>query len=491
MSTVAEQEPTTAESADAPATETKAEVAAGWRMTLGVDVRDIGPCKKHVKVKVPQDDISHIRNFVLDEMKSKAAVPGFRPGKAPKDIIAKRFARELNDEIKQKVLIGSLEQLSQDTNIEPINEPDLDVENLTIPDAGDFEYEFQVEVRPSFDLPAYDQMTIKRPTRESTEADVDAAQQRFLEQYAEHVPSETGVEPGDFVKICASFAYKDGTLQDHAHFSARVRSTLRFEDGEIADFDKLVAGAKAGDTREATITISKEAENLAMRGKKVQATLKIEEVNRVKLPELNRALFQRVGVETIDELRIEIEQALQRQIQYDQRQAVRRQVLDKITASATWELPEDLVLKQVENAMYREVLEMQQAGYTEQHIRVRENELRQHQVSMTRQAMKEHFILDKIATQEGIEVSEYDVEAELHYMAMSRGENIRRMRARMEKSGVIENLEAQIRERKAVDVILSKAVFEDVPMETPDTLNVEAVELEVCHNPDEPVGPKA
>ena len=163
----------------------------------------------------------------------------------------------------------------------------------------------------------------------------------------------------------------------------------------------------------------------------------------------------------------------------------------EVAASATWELPEDLVLKQVENAMYREVLEMQQAGYTEQQIRVRENELRQHQVSMTRQAMKEHFILDKIATQEGIEVSEYDVEAEMYHMAMSRGENIRRMRARMEKSGVIENLEAQIRERKAVDVILSKAVFEDIPMETPDTLNVEAVELEVCHNPDEPVGPKA
>ena len=105
--------------------------------------------------------------------------------------------------------------------------------------------------------------------------------------------------------------------------------------------------------------------------------------------------------------------------------------------------------------------------------------------------MKEHFILDKIATQEGIVVSEYDIDAELYYMAMSRGENVRRMRARMEKSGVIENLEAQIRERKAVDVILSKAVFEDVPMDTSAKLSVEAVELEICHNPDEPVGPKA
>ena len=141
MSTVAEQEPTTVESADVPATESQPEVPAAWRMTLSVAVKDIGPCKKHVKVSVPEGDIAYIRDFVLDEMKSKAAVPGFRNGKAPKAIIAKRFARELNDEIKQKVLIGSLEQLSQDTNIEPINEPDLDVENLTIPDAGSVEYE--------------------------------------------------------------------------------------------------------------------------------------------------------------------------------------------------------------------------------------------------------------------------------------------------------------------------------------------------------------
>lgn len=491
MSTVAEQEPTTAEVVDAPVAEAQPQAAPAWKMTLGVDVRDIGPCKKHVKVSVPEADIAYIRNFVLSEMKSKAAVPGFRPGKAPKDIIAKKFARELNDEIKQKVLIGSLEQLSQDTNIEPINEPDLDVENLTIPDSGSFDYEFQVEVRPAFDMPAYDQMTIKRPVRETAAADIDQAQQRFLEQYLELIPTDGAVEAGDSVNICAAFSHKGETLQDHAHFTARVRPTLRFEDGEIVEFDKLLVGAKAGETRETTIVISKEAENVAMRGEKVQVTLKVEKVDRVKLPELNKALFQRVGVETIDELRIEIEQALQRQVQYDQRQAVRKQVLEKITASATWELPEDLVLKQVENAMYREVLEMQQAGYTEPQIRARENELRQHQVSMTRQAMKEHFILDKIATQEGIEVNQYDIEAELHYMAMSRGENVRRLRARMEKSGVIENLEAQIRERKAVDVILSKAVFEDVPMESSNTLDVEAVELEICHNPDEPVGPKA
>ena len=460
-------------------------------MTLGVDVRDIGPCKKHVRVKVPEADIKHIRDFVLDQMKSRAAVPGFRPGKAPREIVAKKFGRELMDELKQKVLIGSLEQLSQDTNIEPINEPDLDVENLTIPDFGDFEYEFQVEVRPNFDLPSYDQISIKRPNREVSETDIDEAQQRFLEQYAEHVPTDAAAESGDFVRLSATFNYKGEELRAVANLSVRVRSILRFEDGEVADFDKLMIGVKKGDTRQGTVTISREAENISMRGEKVQIDFEVLEVNRVKLPEINRALLQRVGTETQDELRLELEQALQRQVQYDQRQAVRKQVLEKITESAAWELPEDLVLKQVENAMYREVLEMQQAGYTSQEIKVKENELRQRQVSMTRHAMKEHFILDKIATIENIEVTQYDIDTELLYMAMARGENVRRLRARLEKTGVIENLEAQIRERKAVDVILSKAVFEEVPMDSPSTINVEAVELEICHNPDEPVGLKA
>ena len=490
MSTVAEPETTTVESADVPAAPVKEEAAA-WRMTLGVDVRDIGPCKKHVRVKVPEADIKHIRDFVLDQMKSRAAVPGFRPGKAPREIVAKKFGRELMDELKQKVLIGSLEQLSQDTSIEPINEPDLDVENLTIPDLGDFEYEFQVEVRPSFDMPSYDQIKIKRPTREVADADVDEAQQRFLEQYAEHVVTDAAAESGDFVRVTATFSYKESELRKLENLSVRVRSILRFEDGEVTDFDKLMVGAKKGDARQGTVTISREAENIAMRGEKVLIDFEVLEVNRVKLPEINRALLQRVGVETIDELRIELEQALQRQVQYDQRQAVRKQVLEKITESASWELPEDLVLKQVENAMYREVLEMQQAGYTPQEIKVKENELRQRQVSMTRHAMKEHFILDKIATLENIDVTQYDIDAELLHMAMARGENVRRLRARLQKTGVIENLEAQIRERKAVDVILSKAVFEEVSMEIASTANVEAVELEICHDPDEPVGLKA
>ena len=126
-----------------------------------------------------------------------------------------------------------------------------------------------------------------------------------------------------------------------------------------------------------------------------------------------------------------------------------------------------------------ETLEMQQAGFTTQEIQARENEIRQRSISSTRQAMKEHFVLDRVAEIEDIEVSPSDIEHEIRLMAMQRGESPRRLRARLTKSGVIENLEAQIRERKAVDKILENAVFEDVEMDRSAEDQVEAVNQSV------------
>jgi trigger factor len=155
--------------------------------------------------------------------------------------------------------------------------------------------------------------------------------------------------------------------------------------------------------------------------------------------------------------------------------------LNKITESAKWELPEKLVLNQVENAMRREMLEMQQAGFTTAEIRTRENEMRQKALSETKQALKEHFVLDKIADIEDIEVRPSDLESEIHLMAMQSGENPRRVRARLTKSGMMDNLEAQIRERKAVDIITERATFKDVKVPRDNSREeIEAIRYALC-----------
>src|SRR5690606_33003801 len=147
-------------------------------------------------------------------------------------------------------------------------------------------------------------------------------------------------------------------------FTARLRPVLRFRDAELEGFEDLFKGAEIGAKKEADLTISPEAETIELRGETVHAEFELLDLKRLELPEMNKALFDRIGIESEEELRENIRQTLERQAVYRQRQYARSQVLSKITESANWDLPESLVSRQVENALRREILEMQQAGFT-------------------------------------------------------------------------------------------------------------------------------
>jgi trigger factor len=460
--------------------EEAAENEAPKKMDLSVTIEDVGPCKKHVRVCVPRDSIEETFEELIDEYTEKAEVPGFRKGFVPPVLVQKRFKKELHEQAKQRVLVASLEQLSEESDLDPINEPNLDLDSIEIPDEGDFEYEFDVEVRPEFDLPTYKGLNIQHPVREITDEDVEAYLQQFLEQYGKLMPIDAPAEQGDFVTVDIRISHDGKPIVHLDDVSLRLRPKLRFQDTELDGFDTFMQGARADEVRETNLTVSMEADSVAMRGETVHAKFTVLDVKRMELPALDDDFLSRIGAESEEGLRGQIREMLERQTVYEQRQSCRRQVLEQITESATWELPEDLVSRQVDNALRRETLEMQQAGFTTREILARENELRQRSLSMTRQNLKEHFVLDRIAEEEGIEILPEDLEMEITMMALQRGENPRRVRAKLQKSGMIENLEAQVRERKAVDVILEHAQFTDVPMPPPTQTDVEALNRSVC-----------
>lgn len=459
------------------------ETALPGRLNLKVELEDVGPCRKRIQVVVPESDLNGIRSSTLDEFVSKANVPGFRVGRVPRALVEAKFRRELTDELKQRVLVQSLEQLTEENNLDPINEPDMDVESIDIPDAGDFEYSFEVEVRPDVDLPDFAEITIDRPTREITDEDIQKYIDQMLIEYGERVPHDGAASAGDFVTLAATFNYKDEAAREIPSLSVRVLPTLRFKDCEVTGFGELMSGASVGDKRESEVTISTQAEHIPMRGESLAATFEVTAIQKFQPATVDKELLERIGVESEEALQERTRQILEYQSDYRQRQSAREQLLEKITASGDWALPEELVLKQVENALHREVLEMQQAGYTPSEIQARENELRQKSVSVTEQAMKEHFVLDQIATSEGIEVDSQDLEMEIMKMSFQSGETPRRLRARLVKTGVIENLEAQIRERKAVDIALERAQYNEVPFEDElvGDLDVEAVDDAICN----------
>ena len=450
------------------------------KMDLSVEVEDAGPCLKHVKVTVPRTEIDAALEDAVDEYADQAAVPGFRVGRVPATLIKKRFKEELAGQVKQRVLIDSLEQVSEEQDLDPINEPDLDVSTLDLPDEGDFEYEFDVEVRPKFDMPDLAGLKIERPDAEVTDAEVAAYREEFLTQYGRLEPQERAAEPGDTVKLKVVFSHDGKELHTVPELKAKLKPVLRLQDAELEGFDDLISGAEVGDKKEAKLTVSPEAERVELRGEEVDGTFEVLSISTLKLPALTKELLDRIGVESAEELDTQIKDSLTRQREYRQRQDAREQLLSSMTESADWDLPEKLVRRQTENALRRELLEMQQAGFTSAQMRARENELKQNAVTATRQALKEHFILDRVAEENDIEPTPGEIDREITLMALQQGEPVRRVRSRLAKNGMIENLAAQLRERKAIDFLLEKATYEDVPSKETPADRVEAVKQSVC-----------
>src|SRR5262249_35063769 len=137
-----------------------------------VEVTDIGPCKKRVKVSVDRDSIDGRMQEKFKELVHEGSVPGFRPGKAPAKLVQGRYRKGVADQVKTEVLLASLQQLAEENDIAPLSAPDIDPFKIELPKEGPLVYEFEVEVRPQFDLPDYKGLKIKRPMHTFSEDEI-------------------------------------------------------------------------------------------------------------------------------------------------------------------------------------------------------------------------------------------------------------------------------------------------------------------------------
>lgn len=343
--------------------------APAQRMALQVSIESKGNCLRHIAVTVPEADIEDIRSDVLDELRDKAQVPGFRPGRVPDALLLRRFRSEISADIKQKVLMVSLEQISEEHKIEPLGEPRLNLTNLEVPETGDFHYEFDVEVRPDFELPDFSTMTLNRPSGDVSEEEVDAYIANILESRAVPEVKNGPAEPGDMIACTITYSWSGGEIPGSTSEQLRLRPVLNFQDAVLEGFDTLMAGVQANESRTATVSISRQSPVVEMRGEQVTVNFAVETVFKVQDGQIDSTLLQDWNCGSPDEFRSVVASQMQGQVQYQQRQALRTQMLEKITASADWDLPEGLVRQQTDNALRREFLEMSQAGFTPQQIR--------------------------------------------------------------------------------------------------------------------------
>lgn len=438
------------------------------KMNLEVKVDKPSACERHVVVSVPREDIDRYFDEAFGELVGKAELPGFRAGKAPRKLVEKQFRGQVADQVKGKLLMDSMAQISDDFDFSAISEPEFDFDAIEIPESGPFKFEFKMEVRPEFDMPQWKGLKLEKPGHEYTADDINRNIKKLLAKYGTMQPHDGPAELEDYVVVNVRFTKEGELVSELKEESIQIRPILSFGDAKIEGFDKLMVGVKTGEQRQAKLTISADADREDLRGQEVTADFDVLDVKRIELPELNRQFLDRIGgFEDEDELRDEVRKELERQLDYHQRRELRKQITRQLTLGANWALPPNLLRRQFRREMDRMVMELQSSGFDDETIRSHANQLKQNSLQTTEMLLKEHFILERIAEENKFEAEPEDYEREIRLIAQQSGEPVRRVRARMEKRGQLDTLRNQIVEGKVIDLISEHAEIKSVELKLP------------------------
>jgi trigger factor len=448
------------------------------KLEIAVNITDVGPCKKHLKITIPREEIDRQYEESLENLRKEAVVPGFRVGRAPRQLVVKRFKKQVSDQVKSNLLMSSLEQIDQDYKLEPITQPRLDVEAIEIPEKGPLNFEMDVEVRPQFELPTYTGLTLKRPVAELTDKHVEEQLTRFLEGHGQIVPKlEGAAELGDYLTADVAFVRTDGQpLNKFKEIQFRLQPEIRFQDGAIVDSSALL-GAKPGDSREVEAKLGTAVVDPTMRGATTTVRFQVIDLKRLRLPELNQAFLDTINVESQESLRDAVRATLERRLRTEQRQAMSRQLLDQLLHHTPFELPSELVSREEKTTISRLVTQLKREGMSDDDIRAHEAQIRANAHETTLRSLKELLLLSKIADVEKIQVDDDDLALEIDAMAARTGESVRRIRSRVEKEGGADSLGTQLLERKVIDRILENCKIEDVPVEIEPEGRVETLDI--------------
>jgi trigger factor len=408
-------------------------------------------------VTVPESEVKRYLKEAYDELVPEAQVPGFRSGRAPRRLVEKQFKDRVTEQVKGKLLMDSLSQVTENQEFSAISEPDFDYNSIPDPGEGSFSFQFSIEVRPEFETPKWTGLELTKPVEKIDEKAVTDALDRVLKDRATFEATDEPAAIGDRLVVTIAFMEDDKVLSRMEEASITLAPALSLSDAVCGSFGEDVAGKKEGDSVTTPVKLGEtDADGDADRT--ITAHVQLIEVQKLEGVELTDKLLEELGdFETQDELREFIKDSLVRQATYRTQQSVRQTVTNLLAESVSFELPEDLVRRQTNRELQRRFLEMKRNGFDETTIRGIVNALQQNARASTESALREHFVLEQIAEEEKIDAEPQDFEEEIQLIAQQSGESLRRTRSRLEKSGQMDALRNQIVERKVVERIVEQA----------------------------------
>lgn len=435
-----------------------------------VEAKDIGTLRKELHITVPAKVITDHMEQNYSELMSDALVPGFRKGRAPRQLVEKRYGAEVRDSLTTSIVGQSFYAATDNEELDVLGEPrfrvtiddnvklveiDEALQHLKLPDEGDFNYICEVELKPSFELPPLENIEIKSPDIEITDEMIDEQILRHRKNRGRYEPAEKAEEPDDQVIAEVTLTVDGNEVKREDNVTLGVRPT-RLDGVTVMDLGEKLKGAKPGDTCTSEVTIPDDFESADLRGKTGAFNFRVHEVKRLA-PEPLEDFIKALAFENEQEMRDDVRADLEAERTRLMERARRIQVEDYLLDKTSLELPEEFSGRQTDRAVMRRVIDMQQNGVPLPDIEARIDELRTSAREDVARELRLGFIFERVADELSITVTDEEVNTEIARIAQMYGRRFDRVRDDLQNRGLLKQLVEQIRQNKCVAQLLDKA----------------------------------
>jgi trigger factor len=419
-----------------------------------------------LRIELPPEDVRKEWDAIASNYSRYARIPGYRAGKAPRQVIEKKFRKEIQDELTKALVSKSYH--------EAIAEKQLRVVSLT--DLGDVEFGEDRSMRfratvvtaPEFELPEYKNIPVQLPGTEVSETEVDTAIERLRDQGADFVDvADRELAMGDFAVIDFAGAIDGVPISEIVpEASKNLHGGKKFwlhlaPENFLPKFCEQIVGMKPGDTRSVQVIFPAEFPVTELVEKKADYAVTLNEIKEKVLPALDDAFAAKLMPEkTLADLRHTIEHNLEHEKEHEIERVKEQQIVKFLHEHISFDLPPPLLKNETRRALNELVHRNRERGVPDELLKGKEKELIEGAASLAAHRLKTNFILHRIAEAEKIEVTREEIDDRIREQAAHYNVSVEKMRKEFEENDRINGLAEEILLGKTLDFLKSNVSVE-------------------------------
>lgn len=412
-----------------------------------------------LQIELPPEEVRKEWDSIANDYARYARIPGYRPGRAPRQVIEKKFRKEIQEELTKKLISRSYRDAVSEKKLRVVSLND--VSDVEFGHDQSLRFRATVVTAPEFQLPEYMNIPVQLPSTTVSEEEVEAALERLRDQVADfNDVTDRELVMGDFAVIDFTGAIGGVPVSEIVPDASRsLHGGKKFwlhvaSDNFLPQFCEQVVGMKLGDTRSVQVSFPDDFPVRDLAGKKADYAVTLSEIKQKVLPPMDDAFAARVMPEkTLADLRHTVEHNIEHEKEHEVDRAKETQVVKFLHEHVNFELPQSLLKAETRRALNELVHRNRERGIPDALLKEKEKELIAGAGSLAQHRLKTNFILQRIAERENIQVTRDEIDNVVREQAAHYNVSVEKMRKELEEKDSINGLAEEILLGKALDFL--------------------------------------